>query len=101
MRGLKDDDRTSASSRPKRRKAVRDAIGRVLADIKRNTEVAARLTESSDLVAEVGLDSLELTELVLRLEDELAIEMDLSQFDWDSLRSLDRFVDFVLQSKPL
>jgi acyl carrier protein len=77
---------------------VRKTIARILTDIKGDSFVAGSISAETDLLAEVGLDSLELTELILRLEDELDIEMNLTDFNWESLRNLDRFVNLVLRS---
>ena len=77
---------------------VRETIARLLLEIKGNSFELTTIRADTDLLTEVGLDSLELTELILRLEDELEIEMDLNQFDWSSLRNLNIFVCFVLQA---
>jgi acyl carrier protein len=74
---------------------VRRVVMHILADIKRDPSLPGRLAPTTDLLSEVGLDSLELTEFILRIEDELEIEMDLEQFDVQQLRSLDRLVRFV------
>ena len=69
-----------------------DTVARVLAEIKHDPSLAARVDASTDLLRDVGLDSLELTEFMLRLEEELGVELDLEHFD---LRDLRRAQDLV------
>lgn len=71
-----------------------DTVARVLGEIKGDPSLAARVTGSTDLLREVGLDSLELTELMLRLEDEFGVELDLEHFDLRHLRCTQDLVQF-------
>ncbi len=54
-------------------------IAKIVAHIMRDPSVAARVTGDTDLLGEVGMDSLDVTELVLRLEDELDYEIALDE----------------------
>lgn len=74
---------------------MRRTVGRILADVKRDPALPDRLVLTTDLLNEVGLDSLELTEFILRVEDELEIEMDLERFDMQELSSFGRFLQFL------
>lgn len=70
-------------------------IARILAEVKRDPALAARITSGTNLLEEVGLDSLELTDLVLRLEETLGLTMDYERFDLQHLRSLQSFAEFL------
>ena len=72
-------------------------VGKALARVKRDATLPARLRDETDLLADVGLDSLELTELMLQLEDDLATELDLGSLDRQHLQRLSRFEDFLSQ----
>lgn len=70
-------------------------IAQILAEVKRDPSLAARIAPSTNLLEEVGLDSLELTDLVLRLEDTLGLTVDYERFDLQHLRSLAAFAEFL------
>jgi acyl carrier protein len=75
---------------------VQDRIIGLIARVKDDPEVAARVTSSSHLVVDVGLDSLQLINLILLVEEEFAVEVDFESFRVDHLSSLDRFTDYVV-----
>lgn len=54
----------------------------------------SRISESSHLVDNVGLDSLQLINLVLPVERKFSIEIDFDSFNIEHLSSLDRFVGY-------
>lgn len=70
-------------------------IAQVLAEVKRDPSLAARIEPGTNLLEEVGIDSLELTDLVLRLEDTLGLTMDYERFNLQHLRSLETFAEFL------
>jgi acyl carrier protein len=74
---------------------VQDTIIRLIARVKDEASLAERVTGSSHLVDDVGLDSLELINLILLVEEEFAVEVDFDSFQIDHLSSLDRFTNFV------
>jgi acyl carrier protein len=71
------------------------AIARILAEVKRDPSLAERITPGTNLTEEVGLDSLELTDFVLRLEEALGLTVDYERFDLQHLRSLKSFAEFL------
>ncbi|HRI49765.1 MAG TPA: phosphopantetheine-binding protein [Pseudomonadota bacterium] len=72
-----------------------ETVVRVLSDIKRDPALRARIHRNTDLLDEVGLDSLELTEFMLRLEDEMGTELDLENFEFSYLRRVQDLLDFL------
>jgi acyl carrier protein len=72
-------------------------IARILAEVKRDPSLAERIAPSTNLLEEVGLDSLELTDFVLRLEDRLGVTVDYERFDLRHLRSLAAFAEFLAE----
>jgi acyl carrier protein len=78
-----------------KRPTLRVVVGKALAQVKRDAALPARLRDDTDLLAEVGLDSLELTELMLQLEDALATELDLGALERHHLQRLSRFEDYL------
>jgi acyl carrier protein len=70
-------------------------IAQVLAEVKRDPSLPARIAPGTNLLQEVGLDSLELTDLVLRLEDALGLTVDYERFNLRHLHSLAAFAEFL------
>lgn len=79
---------------------MQDRIIRLLAQIKEDSTVAQRVTGSSHLVDDVGLDSLQLINLILLVEEEFSVQVDFGSFEVDHLSSLDRFTDYVARLPP-
>lgn len=74
---------------------LREVVANALAQVKRDATLPARLHDNTDLLAEVGLDSIELTELMLQLEDDLSIELELGALEREHLQQLSRFEVFL------
>ncbi|ANY71071.1 D-alanyl carrier protein [Paenibacillus sp. BIHB 4019] len=67
----------------------------IISEIKNEPDLAATLTGASDMLNDAGLDSLQLINFILRIEDEFEIEIDFDQFDMEHLQSIDIFCDFI------
>jgi acyl carrier protein len=74
---------------------VRDKIIGLIAQVKDDATVASRVDGSSHLIDDVGLDSLQLINLILLVEEEFTVEVDFESFQIYHLRSLDHFTDYV------
>jgi len=75
--------------------ATVEVIKRVLAKIKADPSLPARLTDGADLVDGVGLDSLEMLQFMLELEAELQVQIDFDQLEFSTLRSLQSLAAFL------
>jgi acyl carrier protein len=71
--------------------AVKDIVAR----LKRDPALATRLDDAADLVDGVGLDSLEMLQFMLELEERLAIQIDFDQLEFSYLRSIARLAAFL------
>ncbi|WP_046234308.1 acyl carrier protein [Paenibacillus algorifonticola] len=67
----------------------------IISEIKNEPDLTATLTGASDMLNDAGLDSLQLINFILRIEDEFEIEIDFDQFDMEHLQSIDIFCDFI------
>ena len=59
--------------------------------------ISAPITGSSHLVDDVGLDSLQLINLVILVEDEFQVDVDFNSFQVEHLSSVDKFGQFIQQ----
>ena len=74
---------------------MQERIIRLIAQVKDDASLATRITGSSHLVDDVGLDSIQLINLILLMEEEFAVEVDFESFQVNHLTSLDRFTNYV------
>ena len=74
---------------------MKEQIKEILGEIKGNPTLTISLTDETDIINDVGLDSLQMVTFILRLEEELDIEIDFDSFDFSHLSSLNRLCDFL------
>jgi acyl carrier protein len=67
----------------------------ILVEIKNEPDLAARINPSTDIINELGMDSLQMINLALRVEDEFQITIDFETFDLDTLLSVNSFWEFI------
>ena len=67
----------------------------ILAEIKNEPDLAARIVPGTDIINELGLDSLQMINLALRVEDEFQITIDFETFDFDTLLSVQAFWESI------
>ena len=54
-----------------------------------------KITANSHMLKDIGIDSLQLVNLILLIEEEFDIEIDFDLFDYDVLNSVKEFTYFV------
>jgi acyl carrier protein len=74
---------------------VQDKIIQLIARVKEDSALTYSLTGPSHLVDDVGLDSLQLINLILLIEEEFSVQVDFDSFQIQHLNSLDRFTEYV------
>lgn len=67
----------------------------IIAEIKEDPALLQTLDSSSDLTIDAALDSLQIINFILRIEDEFNVEVDFDTFDLEHLKSVDRFTGYV------
>jgi len=76
-------------------------IAELVARIMRDPSVATRITADTDLLDEIGMDSLDVTELVLSIEDDLEYEIPLGELSAATFRSVAELAKMTFrQSAP-
>jgi acyl carrier protein len=88
---------------PSNKASMIPRIGELLARITKNPAFAEKVTAATDLVNEVGLDSLQMIDFLLGLEDEFGIEVDFDSLDMRHLTSVEALCHYVrnLQSAAI
>ena len=71
----------------------------ILEKIKGVPGLAAQLTDSADIIEDIGLDSLQMMEFMLEVESQLDLEIDFEKLDFSYLKSIEKFSEILQQMK--
>jgi acyl carrier protein len=71
------------------------ALKQILAKVKADPQLFSRFPDSAHLVDEIGLDSIEMLQLMLEIESTLAIQIDFDRLEFSYLRSIDTLAAFL------
>ena len=74
---------------------MKTRVVELMARVKGDPSLVGKIGGSSHLVDDVGLDSLQMINLILLIENEFGIEIDFDSFQVDHLSSLDRFTEYL------
>lgn len=74
---------------------MENKIIEILAEVKEDETLKSRLTLNSNIVDEVGLDSLEMINFILRVEEVFNKEIDYEKLELDHLSSINSFYGFI------
>jgi len=71
----------------------------ILEKVKGVPGLSQQLSNSTDLIEDVGLDSLQMMEFMLEVESHLGLQIDFEQLDFSYLKSIEKFSEFLGQMK--
>jgi acyl carrier protein len=72
-----------------------DALKQIVAKVKSDPKLAEQMSDTVDLVDEIGLDSIEMLQLMLEIEASLAIRINFDRLEYAYLRSLQTLAEFL------
>ncbi|MBL0142935.1 MAG: acyl carrier protein [Betaproteobacteria bacterium] len=75
---------------------IKDIIGK----LRGTPDLSAQLPDTADILQDVGLDSLELLQFMLELEERLAIRIDFEQLEYSALNSISALALFLDTMPP-
>ena len=70
-------------------------IKEIVAKLRNSPQLAMQLADTADLVSGLALDSLEMLQFMLELEDRLLIRIDFDRFEFAYLHSIRTLADFL------
>lgn len=77
------------------REVIAGKLKDIIVEIKNQEVSADAITDTTNLVTEIGIDSLQLINFILSIEDEFEIELDFESFDLSHLNCFEALADFV------
>lgn len=70
----------------------------ILCEVKNEPELISTITKESDIINDVGIDSLQMISLMLRVEEEFGVNIDFETFEYAHLESVEKFSKFIESS---
>ncbi len=77
-----------------------ETLVQILCQIKEDPSLRERLKLETDLNNDIGLDSLQMINFMVKVEEGLKIEIDYDEFDYSHLGSIATFIDFLGRCAP-
>ena len=71
----------------------------ILEQIKGVPGLSEQLSDSADIIEDVGLDSLQMMQFMLEVESTLNLEIDFEKLDFSYLKSIEKFSEVLEQMK--
>jgi acyl carrier protein len=72
-----------------------EQIKLLLEEVKGVPGLSKELSDSADIIDDVKLDSLEMINFMLKIEDRLKVEIDFEQLDFSYLKSISALSEFL------
>ncbi|MDW3191296.1 MAG: phosphopantetheine-binding protein [Cytophagales bacterium] len=76
---------------------VRATLANILVELKFEVTTET-LTDDLSLIHDIGLDSLQMINFFLKLEDEFDLEVDFDDIDYDKMSSVSELINYLLES---
>ncbi|MFV9644352.1 MAG: phosphopantetheine-binding protein [Desulfobacterales bacterium] len=80
---------------------MQEKVKEILAQIKEDPDIASTLSNNADILNDVGLDSIQIINFMLKIEEEFDVEIDYDNFNYNHMTSIDKLCQFLSQQKPL
>jgi acyl carrier protein len=78
---------------------VKERLKTMIVEITGNESLSGNISDATDLINGVGLDSIQMVNLILMIEDEFSIEIDFENFNIENLKSIENFSQFITDLK--
>jgi acyl carrier protein len=80
---------------------MKEKIKKILAEIKEKPGLEHSLSDTSNILNDVRLDSLQMISFILKIEEACGIEFNFDAFDVSHLQSINLFCKFIMEQKSL
>ena len=81
--------------------SIIDKVKTILIEVKSLNPSQVNWGSNVSIIDDIGLDSLQIINFLLKIEDLLDIEIDFEEFNYNHLRSLDKFCGFLKKNYEL
>lgn len=74
---------------------IDDRIKKIISKLLEDDEIQKMITSETNIIDDIGLDSIQMINFILMLEDEFDMEIDFDEFEYDYLLRFDALVEFI------
>ncbi|WP_340678347.1 phosphopantetheine-binding protein [Paraglaciecola sp.] len=74
---------------------MRSKIANLVAEIKKDAALAEQIGPNTNLIEDVGMDSLDMVDFLLNLESCFDISVDFDNFDFEVLTLVSRLISYI------
>ncbi len=67
----------------------------IISEIKEDETLVSSINHNDDLINEVGLDSLEMIDFMLQIEEAFSVQLDFDKIDFSDLKSIKSLAEFL------
>jgi acyl carrier protein len=78
---------------------IKERLKVMLSEIKGDKTLVEKITDSIDLINSVGLDSIQMVNFILLVEDEFGIEINFENFGLANLKNIEIFGQYIMDLK--
>ena len=78
---------------------MKNEIKLVLEKIKGSPGLAKTLPDTANIIEDVGMDSLEMMDFMLEVENHFEMEIDFERLEFEFLESIEKFSEFLSREK--
>lgn len=74
---------------------MKEKLVNIICTVKEDDTLAEKIENSTDLLNEIDIDSLQLINIILQIEDKLDVEINFDEFDMNNLKSIDSLCEYI------
>jgi acyl carrier protein len=74
---------------------MKEKLVNIICTVKEDDTLAKKIENSTDLLNEIDIDSLQLINIILQIEDKLDVEINFDEFDMNNLKSIDSLCRYI------
>lgn len=78
---------------------MEEVVKTILRELVDNPEISEKITKDTNIVTDIGIDSLTMINFIVKIEEELNVCIDFEKFNYDHLSSVKKFSKFLEQCK--
>ncbi|MCG8499565.1 MAG: acyl carrier protein [Firmicutes bacterium] len=74
---------------------MEEKIIKLISEVKEDESLVSAIYKDTNIIDDIGLDSLQMINFMLRIEEETGVEIDFDIFDFSNLSSVQIFAEYL------
>lgn len=74
---------------------MEEKIIKLISEVKEDESLVSAIYKDTNIIDDIGLDSLQMINFMLRIEEETGVEIDFDIFDFSNLSSVQTFAEYL------